>query len=298
MRVGLAALAAAGLSCRQGPTSFCIIAEWNEQEVAVDQIEYSATIAAEQVLARTSRPDQPGGPRKSPQSLCVYLDDRFAGQEVSCGVKGLRQGTAAVQGRATVTLDLHQTAECRTRLARRDPGCDDGTREGFLDQGAFPNVAACGDQRGNKMLYADAKSRSGALCDPGWRFCAPAAISSLPREPDPTWSDSTLMDPCAWINRETDADRCEILSLALLDVCLFPFGSAGLAGTGECALSSDPMRPMCQSGWRMATALKEWNATSVKDGIACWKHATARCAAAPAGAMVQPQLCWLACCRE
>src|SRR5262249_52368453 len=158
-------------------------------------------------------------------------------------------GLAIASGEGMVPLRTHEVTQCHANLEGRAPGCADGTREGFLDEVAFPNVAACGDPQGNKMSYAEAKSGAMGLCDPGWRWCTPGGISALPDQPTPTWGDATITDPCAWVSRETDSASCEKVALAVGGGCLLTLAEAGLSGSGECVANT------CESGWRVATTL-------------------------------------------
>jgi hypothetical protein len=82
-------------------------------------------------------------------------------------------------------------------------GCADGTREGFVDPAAFPDVAACDG------AWTGALSGGSVLCEPGWHVCAPptdatdAAILAVV-----TYADATAFGGCYAYDAALDFFSC------------------------------------------------------------------------------------------
>ncbi|MDX2012656.1 MAG: carboxypeptidase regulatory-like domain-containing protein [Myxococcaceae bacterium] len=84
-------------------------------------------------------------------------------------------------------------------------GCADGTREGFTDVLAFPDVAACG---GGWQGDLDTSTSAEQLCGPGWRVCthADAPVRAL------SFTQATAFPGCFAFRASVDGfDGCEPL---------------------------------------------------------------------------------------
>lgn len=168
------------------------------------------------------------------------------------------------------------TPDCRAE------GCADGTREGFLDTKAFPNVAACGPGLHAGKVAAEGPS----LCEPGWMLCSPAKIKIL-SAPKPTFSTSG--PGCAWLVYEPAG--CE-------DAIAYPgagcTGAAGLGGVTAMATGSTGACGACPSGgYAPVSGPGFWGASLALPSlpVVCYAHVGIACGRDGGTS------CLVACCR-
>jgi hypothetical protein len=117
MRSAVVCLLAALVGCGSDPpiTAVRIVVQY-DASTRFDQFDFWLDLD-EGLSAPITRPEEAGAPLSAPQDLVLYVPDSWAGTQVFCRARGLRnrQGIATSLQRP-VTVVLHQTVSCEVTL--------------------------------------------------------------------------------------------------------------------------------------------------------------------------------------
>jgi hypothetical protein len=172
--------------------------------------------------------------------------------------------------------------ECAGGICQPGLGCAVGRRRGFLDEAAWPKVAACGAP----VSYSTAVASAPTVCAAGWSMCSVAQTNAL-SGPDPVFSGSSSL---AWINY-TDATTSNWYEFSSLS-CGVPVGIySNLAGTGACTPGGQ-----YPEGWRLAVVGgSAFNVYSHQSSVGCVQHVLHECGFAGGSSPLNPA--YTLCCK-
>lgn len=185
-------------------------------------------------------------------------------------------------------IDATDTASDKPAEAPPPAGCADGTREGFKNDGTFPDVAACGGGSGTTPIgYGSAKAFASSICAAGWHWCSLADLAGLPSTP-PTYD--AAFAPCAWVDEETTSCTRTFTAYGLGSCGGTVIVTSSTHGAGSCSMPSSG----CSDGWRPMIPFDTWTFRSLRDDflLTCRPHLTLGC-----GTDFAKQ-CWVACCKD
>lgn len=138
-----------------------------------------------------------------------------------------------------------------------EPGCSDGSREGFLSLPHYPDIAACAG--GDMGLTHIDSPEANAHCAPGWHVCSPARdaadaaiVGSI------TYEEAILPEDCFAYNAAQNGNSCI--------PCTGDPGARQMAGVGKDCIGGtyDPNGSGCTADGR----LDSYNAEGTM-GLAC-----------------------------